>query len=159
MKKLDSILLGIELAVGCVSMAVIAILVFATVICRYFLHTGILWADEVVVNLFVVMVMAGGALCFRYRKHTEMTLFIDRLPASGRVVLRSLLQIVTLVFLLILFYSGIRLTMSGAGMLTSVLRIPFQYIYVMIPIGTLLMLYEFIKDSIKRIPEERNPKE
>ena len=74
MKRVDAVIYGIELVIGSIAMACIAALVFATVIARYVLNKGILWADEVVVNLFVLLVMMGGALCFRFRKHTEMTL-------------------------------------------------------------------------------------
>lgn len=151
--KIDTIIYRLEMLLGGISMACIAILVFATVICRYVFKTGILWADEVVVNLFVLLVMMGGAMCFRFRKHTEMTLLFNVLPKNGRIGLRILLQIVVLMFLLVFLYSGIMLVRSANGLTTSILRIPMAYIYAVMPVGTIFMLYEFLKDTMIRFRE------
>lgn len=154
MKKLDTAIYAVELAIGCLAMAVIAILVFSTVIARYFFKSGILWADEVIINTFVLLVMMGSALCFRFGKHVEVTLFINALPKGGRKILRIFLQLTVGVFLLFFLYGGIALTGSAGGLTTSVLRIPMEYIYAMIPTGTVFMIYEFVKDSIKKIRSE-----
>lgn len=155
MKRVDAIIYGIELVIGSIAMACIAALVFATVIARYVLNKGILWADEVVVNLFVLLVMMGGALCFRFRKHTEMTLVMNILPKVGCLMLRAVIQIVVFVFLVVFIYSGIILMKNSAGLTTSILRIPMTYIYGVLPFGGILMLYEFGKDTVKRLTEDR----
>ena len=154
MKRVDAVIYGIELVIGSIAMACIAALVFATVIARYVLNKGILWADEVVVNLFVLLVMMGGALCFRFRKHTEMTLVLNVLPRAGRLALRSAIQVVVLIFLLVFTYSGVMLMKNSAGLTTSILRITMTYVYGILPLGGILMLYEFGKDTAVRIRED-----
>jgi|GEM_PF-944477 len=154
MKRIDEGIHVLETVIGAAAMAVIATIVFCTIIGRYFLSTGILWADEVVVNLFVLMVMIGSALCFRLQKHTEMTLFLNVLPKKGRIVLHTVIQVLTFVFLLIFLYSACLMTKNSIGVFTTVLRIPMAIIYGAMPLGGVLMLYEFVKSAVYRFRKE-----
>lgn len=154
LKKVDQWIQKLEIIVGSLAMAAIATLVFGTIIARYIFSAGILWADEVVVNLFVLMVMFGSALCFRTQKHTEMTLFLNVLPKKGRLALRIVIQILTFLFLLVFLYSAGLMFGNSLDAKTTVLRLPMSFMYSSLVIGGVLMLYEFVKDVVKRLKDE-----
>ena len=127
------------------SLAAIVVLVCAQVFYRYVLYDGIVWADEVVGVLMVVMVMFGSARGMREGEHTDLQSLVDALPRSLRTPIRGLTAAATVIFLLIVLFSSLRHTLQALHLTTIMIRIPMWLCYGMIPLGFLLMIYEFIR--------------
>jgi C4-dicarboxylate transporter DctQ subunit len=127
------------------SLAAIVVLVCAQVFYRYVLYDGIVWADEVVGVLMVVMVMFGSARGMRVGEHTDLQSLVDALPYSLRTAIRGLTATATIVFLLIVLFSSLRHTLQALYLTTIMIRIPMWLCYGMIPLGFLLMIYEFLR--------------
>lgn len=135
-------------------MAVILVIEAVHVFMRYVMKSGIVWSDEVITNLIVVVVMFGGARAIRYNEHTELTGTADSLPKGPRTVVRVITTFATLLFLVILFYSSI-LFIAGTGPLTTTyLRIPKKIVYMPLLIGSAFMIYEFAKTIKYRITRD-----
>ncbi len=150
-EKFDKVIAIMEDLLCAVPMAVILVIEAVHVFTRYALKSGIVWSDEVITNLIVVVVMFGGARAIRHNEHTELTGTVDSLPGPARTVVRVITTLATLAFLVILFGSSI-LFISGTGKLTTTyLRIPKVIVYMPLAVGSAFMIYEFVKTIKYRI--------
>lgn len=135
----------IEEAVCTVSLAIIVTLVIVQVFYRYVLSSGILWLNEVVTNLMVLMVMFGAALATRNKVHTDLKILVRKSPNIISLALRIIGIAVTGLFLLILIYYS-ALHAYNSRMLTTIMTdIPLWVAYGIIPVGAVLVFYEFVK--------------
>lgn len=124
---------------------VVASITLIQVFWRYVLNSGILWTDEVITIFMVMMVMFGTAAMTRRVLHTELLVFVNKLPNRARRLVRILTSIIGLTFLCIFLFAATRYTFTSKGMVTTVLRIPMQYVLALLPIGALLSIYEYVK--------------
>lgn len=139
---------GIEIVENLVSataLAAIVTLVCAQVFYRYILYSGIIWGDEMVALLMVLMVMFGAARGMRDGEHTDMQSLINALPRAPRTVARVLTAAATLLFLVIFLISSWQYTLGAAHLKTIMLKMPLWLCYGLMPVGALLMTYEFAK--------------
>jgi TRAP-type C4-dicarboxylate transport system permease small subunit len=135
----------VEEAVSVSALVALSVLVIIQVFWRYVLSSGILWTDEVITILMVTMVMFGSAAVTRRLLHTELLVFVNMMPPPLRRVVRALTSLIGLAFLLIFLYASAKYSLTTRGMVTTVLRIPMQYVYVLLPIGAVLSIYEYLK--------------
>ena len=139
---------GIEIMenlVSALALAAIVTLVCAQVFYRYVLYSGIIWGDEVVALLMVLMVMFGAARGMRGGEHTDMQSLVNALPRTSRTIVRMLTAVGTLLFLVIFLVSSWEYTLGAVHLKTIMLKIPLWLCYGLMPLGALLMTYEFIK--------------
>jgi TRAP-type transport system small permease protein len=134
-----------EDAVSVAALVAITVVVVLQVFLRYVLDTGILWSDEVVAILMVTMVMFGAPAVTRRAQHTELLVFVRMMPSRVRRPVRLLTNLVGLAFLVLFLYASARYAVNAKGMVTTVMRIPVQYVYALLPVGAALALYEFVK--------------
>lgn len=157
-KVFDNLIRIIEdLGVG-LTFAAIVVLVTLCVIYRYVLKSGFMWSGEVQEVLVVAMAMFGCAKATREGGHTELTALTKMFPRKGRVLIRTLTSIATVLFLAVFFWTSLQYTLTSGSLKTIMLRIPYRYFYMWLPIGMGLNLYEFLKRVPGRIkndpPEE-----
>lgn len=143
--KIDKGIGIIEEVVAVTGFVVVAVITVAQVFWRYVLNAGILWSDEVITTFMVMMVMFGTAGMTRRKLHTELLVFVNKLPIRFRKIVRILTGLIGLAFLCVFLYSSTRYTFSTKGMVTTVMRIPMQYLLALLPVGALLSIYEYIK--------------
>ena len=150
-KVFDHIVGIIEDVLCAAPMAVILVLEAVHVFYRYALRSGLVWSDEVITNLLVIVVMFGGARAIRYNEHTELTGTADSLPKPARMVVRVITTFATLAFLVILFISSINFVATTGNLKTTYLRIPKAYCYMALAVGGGFMVYEFVKTIKHRL--------
>ncbi len=74
-----------EKIVACLSVSVMAILVFINVIARFVFNNPLAVADEMSCYLFVLMSFMGTAIAARRKAHLGLTLLTDKLsPNAGK---------------------------------------------------------------------------
>lgn len=137
--------------------AAIVVLSVVTVFYRYVLKSGILWSNEVQQILVVAMVMFGCAKATREGGHTELHAIVGFFPRKGRVFIRTLTSLAALMFLIVFLYAGVKYALASGNLKTIVLKLPYRYCYMLLPVGGILNVYEFVRRIPQRIMEE--PKE
>lgn len=128
-----------------IPMAIILVIEALHVFFRYALRSGIVWSDEIITNLVVIVVMFGGARAIRFHEHTELTGTADSLPKPLRMVVRVVTTFATLAFLVVLTAASVSFIRSTGNLKTTYLRIPKTLCYAPLAIGGALMVYEFVK--------------
>lgn len=135
----------LEEVVSILALAVIVILVLVQVYYRYVLSSGILWIDELVINLMILLVMVGAGLAARNGAHIDLTMLQDAAGDKASLVLKAISAVVTLIFLVILVYASAKYAYSSRRLSTTMIGIPLWLAYGIIPLGGGLMLYEFLR--------------
>ncbi len=145
LRPIDRFIGLVEEIVSISALVVLSVLVIIQVFWRYVLNSGILWTDEVITILMVMMTMFGSAAMTRRKLHTELLVFVDKLPEPARRAVRILTSLIGLAFLGVFLFASARYSLTTRGMVTTVLRIPMQYIFVILPIGAVFSIYEYLK--------------
>jgi tripartite ATP-independent transporter DctM subunit len=109
-------------------LAIDVLVVFASVVYRYFLNDPWDWAEEVARALMVIQVFFGAATVLARSQHVGIDLFRGLLPASWRPALLQLCSWIIVGVSGSLFLSACQLLVDSAGQTTSI-GLP-QYIYV-----------------------------
>jgi TRAP-type C4-dicarboxylate transport system permease small subunit len=148
-----------EDAVCVISLSAIVVLILTQVFYRYLLSSGILWIDELVTNLMVVMVLIGAARATRVGAHTDLHMLLDAAPAPLSKALRVSGVVVVYSFLLVLIYFSARYAWDSRRMTTTMIRIPLWVTYGTIPLGGLLIMYELTKGLLLGFPEHEPSEE
>lgn len=135
LKIFNSIFTKIAQSTVVICIASQALLIFITVIFRYFLNNPITWGDEVSVLLLVVITFFGCYLAIRANKLARIELFIDRFKGSKRTIIYVISEIMSLAMMFLVLYFGFKLFISPTSLRqkTPGLFIPLWIFYLMIP--------------------------
>jgi TRAP-type C4-dicarboxylate transport system permease small subunit len=121
-------------------LAAMTILVFLTVIYRYFLLSPISWGEEMARFMFIALAMLGAALAVKDRSHFTITILTSRFPAFVRVWLQVGIALGTSLLLGIVIDKGWRLTLLNRNQESPALGVPMSVPYSAVPVGAMLML-------------------
>jgi TRAP-type transport system small permease protein len=133
-------------------LAVMTVLVFATVIYRYCLLSPITWGEEMARFMFIALAMLGAAIAVKDRSHFMITMLTERFPAAVRAWLEIGIALGTTALLCVLIAKGWGLALMNQNQESPALGIPMSIPYAAIPIGGLLMLVFLWLDLIIRGP-------
>lgn len=112
----DKVVRFYEDAVCILSLLLIVVLILTQVFYHYVLSSGILWIDELVINLMIVMVLTGAARATRVGAHTDLRMLVNATPPLLSKVLRVAGILATYGFLLLLtYFSALCLGLSPDG--------------------------------------------
>jgi TRAP-type C4-dicarboxylate transport system permease small subunit len=121
-------------------MAVMTVLVFMNVVCRYIFNFSIIWAEEVSQYLMVWVVFLAAGLAFREGRHVAIEMLQDRLPSRTQGITRHIVALLLILFMGILIVLGFQFARFAWDQETPVLNIPLGIPYLAVPIGALLLM-------------------
>jgi TRAP-type C4-dicarboxylate transport system permease small subunit len=104
------------------------------------------FVDEFLRYILIWASMIGSAYCFYRDEHLSLDLVKDRVKGPVAIALTIFIEAAVLFFVIYVFiYGGIRMTVS-ANNASSVMRIPFKFLYSVMPIsGVLIVLGRILK--------------
>lgn len=156
--KIDKWIRILEETVCSLSLAVIVTLVIVQVFYRYVLSSGILWIDELVTNLMVLMVLFGAALATRNKVHTDLQVLLRRSSRKISLGLKIIGAVVVGLFLLTLIYFSALHTFNSRNLTTIMIEIPLWVVYGILPVGGILIFYEFVKNARETFFSDPDPR-
>ena len=109
MKTYKTIMNGltkVEEFVLCVITVVVTAITFINVLSRYVFHSNFAWSEELVINVFILMIMLGCALATRDGSMITLSLIFDNVGVGGKKILTVIDTVVNLIFYAILLYTG-----------------------------------------------------
>lgn len=133
-------------------LAVLIVLTLAGVVMRYILRHPISWMEEVQGLLFMWITFIGGSAAFRKAGHVSVEILVDSLPAKlGGFIERFdvLIQLVVLGYLCSQEFAYY-LQLASTHKVTNLLRLPYEYVYLALPIGGVLMIVSMLWASYQR---------
>ncbi|MBR3474121.1 MAG: TRAP transporter small permease [Oscillospiraceae bacterium] len=157
-KKIMNGLGYVESAVQVIIGIVITAVAFANVLARYVFHSRIAFTEELTVNIFVLMIMCGCALCARDGGLISLSLIYDLVGKTGKKIMACIFTLFNLFFYGILAWSGWRKVISlklfeAHPKLTESLKLPEGLFYVAIPLGAVLLIIHSVEYLVDVLTE------
>lgn len=140
---MNKILIAIDRATDgfcLVFMSVGFVITFFHIIGRYLLKTPIFFSEELARYCFIWACMLGAAVVNRTDEHTNVSYFIGLLPKRTQAWLYIGRQVAILILLAALIYYGIALSIKMNTVETAAMEISWTYIYMALPVGSLLLI-------------------
>lgn len=140
-----------------IALSAMAIITFANVISRYFLHASLSFTEELTTNLFVYIIFIGAALLARENGHLGFSLLTDFLPKKMKMAVLLFIAILTFAFFALLLWYGWQMVMQQMeyGQKTPALDLPEWIMGASIPFGALICLLRFMEGFWKEFKSMR----
>lgn len=128
--------------------AVVLVVMACQVVSRYVFNAPLAWSEEFARYSFVWISYIGCAYCVGVDGHTSITALVDRLSVRNQKLLRLVGNVIMAgVFLRIMPIATNYIAKNGK-FLTSIMRIPFKYLYWSLPVGIVLTLVHLALKSV-----------
>lgn len=133
------------------SFAVMIAVVLLQVISRYFLPFSVHWTEEAARFAFLYTIAFASGLAVRDKAYVNVDLVPILLRGRARVVLELLIDVVTLVFLAVLFQHSLRLVQLGGRQTSAALRVPMSRIFAVTSLIPASMAFFTVADIVRII--------
>lgn len=142
------------LSIGCGVLAAFGLAAAVVIVCqmviwRYVLNQSTVWQTEFVVYSLVAATLIGCPYVLLKRGHVNVDLLPHYLPHRGRVVLAVVAALISLVFCVLLAWTGWKLfheALVNGWKTDSVWELPLWIVYLPLPVGIGLLSLQYIAD-------------
>jgi TRAP-type C4-dicarboxylate transport system permease small subunit len=143
------LLRGVRVATA-VALVVLVMVVTASVVIRYFglLGGSLHWATELSRFTIVWVAMLGSVVAFNQGAHLAIALFQEALPPGARRAVEVLAYVLSLVFIVVLAWSGFQLALATMRQISPALGLPMGYAYLAIPVGATVIAIQSVLFAI-----------
>ncbi len=158
-KKIMNALGYVESALQVIIGVVITVVAFANVMARYVFHSKLAYTEELTVNIFVLMIMCGCALCAREGGLISLSLVFDSVGKLGKKIMAVIFTVVNIAFYCVLGWTGwekvVALKLFEANpKLTASLLIPEGLFMLAIPVGCVLLILHTVEYLLDILSEQ-----
>lgn len=150
---LKTFLDNIELYISAVLFIALTVLLFANVFCRYALKHSFAWVEEVATIAFVWMIWFAMSAAVTKRKHLRIDFILEMVPFKVKKAMLVISNLVFAAFDIYLLYVVMTIIGRLGNSQTTLLRLPQQMVYSIIPIGLVLSVVRIAQDTIKLMHE------
>lgn len=144
LKKIETMVVKLNQVICISTIFTMFLLVFVNVIGRYFFKYTFLWVDELARWLMISTAFMGMGLAIRNRQHVSIEIVQDHVPERIRTGLRIIVAVLVIGFATIFAYLGFQYSIGMRGILSPALRFPISIVYLVIPIGYALFIFNYI---------------
>ena len=132
----------------------------AGVFFRYVLNTALPWAEEADRYLFIWLSLVGAAITMRHQAHIAVDIVVRTFSPAQREWVALLTHGCVLVFLGVVFLASERVIEVTSQTRTTATDIPMSWVYLAVPIGSVLMAIEVLRlmaRTVQRIRKGEAP--
>ena len=146
-KQIMDFIAGVEKVVMSVLLVFVTVITFANVVVRKLSDSQFAWTEELVINLFVLLIMLGCGLCAREGSLISLSLVFDRLKVGGKKVFVTIITVVNTAFWILLLKTGMEkvITQMANGKHTFSLGWPEWVFSIFLPIGCVFLILHTIE--------------
>nr|WP_326126031.1 TRAP transporter small permease [uncultured Oscillibacter sp.] len=152
-KKIMSVIAAVEKVVLSAVLVLVTVITFANVVVRKLTSSQFAWSEELVINLFVLLIMLGCALAAQEGSLISLSLIYDRLHIGAKKVFVTIITVFNLVFWGVLIKTGFDkvINQMGTGKHTSSLQWPEWVFTIFLPIGAIFLVLHTIEFFIDNV--------
>ncbi|MBP7494136.1 MAG: TRAP transporter small permease [Spirochaetales bacterium] len=144
MKKIYQFLGKAEVVISATCFSLSLLIIFTSAIARTFKHP-LNWSQDMSLFLFAWGVFLSADAAIRVNKLINIDLLVSRLPQNIRKTLEVVVYTIIFIFLIFLFYNGIKLTIfSSRRAFQGIPGFSYSWVIVSIPVGSLLQMITII---------------
>ena len=127
------------------------IIIFALVVSRYIFKYSFPWAEELTRYLMVWMALLTAGVILRRDKHIRVDIFSKKIPPKLVFLFKTALNLLTIIFLIVLFKEGLSTAFSMKQVSTSSLYISMFWPYFSIPVSSMCMIIFMINNILNDV--------
>jgi TRAP-type C4-dicarboxylate transport system permease small subunit len=145
-KGLRSVLYGFSVA----AMLLMLALTFGQVVTRYCFNWTPEWSEELARFLFVWVVFLGSALIMGESGHLAVEFVPNHYKGTkfGKV-LGLVINLASYAFVTLLLVQGAKMAKTMTFQMSPGMNLPMSYVYVVIPVSSVLMLLYLVRDTVQ----------
>ncbi len=144
-----------EAFIGTVFIVFIVLLVFIAALVRW-LGYPIAWSIDVAQLLFGWVVFLGADVALKNDSHIGVDMVINKLPFKAKKAVKIINYICIQLFLMVIIYYGVRLSIQNYERLFNTLRLSYSYATISVPVGCSLMFLTICEKIIRAAQETEN---
>ena len=131
-------------------LVLMSLIVFGAVLSRFIANISIAWVEQIAVFLMAWVVVFGTALAIRARHMIAVEAFAMNLKGNTWKSLKTLVMILSLVFLAILVDAGLKMAnLAAMQYLPTLTWISMYWVYIAIPVGACFMILNMVANLIE----------
>ncbi len=146
-----------EVIGGCLFIGMFIILV-AQIFSRQFLNMPLIWSEELAKLIFIYVGLLGVTACIKDKSHVAIDFFVQKLPPAFQKAIYVFNQLLILAALITILIISIRITGRQAPIDMVSLGISYVYMYMALPIFSVLMILRLIQRNVLDYLAWRNKK-
>ena len=146
-----------------VSSAILAMLIVVTIVgtlTRYFLRMPFTWIEEFQLACVVWIVFLAGSAAFASTAHVAIEMVVELLPLKVQKGFDILIGITVILVLLFVINTSMAYmeVFIRSGRTTPILKIPYVWIYGIVPVSCVFMVFEYFHSLVEQ-PKESDGEE
>lgn len=141
MEKLDKYIYWTTRAFCGALMVAMLVIIFSQVLARYVFQYSLTWSEELGRYIFVWMTFLGMTVAYRAGAHVALDIICAALKGWSRKTLETINDLLVIVLSSAILYSGINLFLLGMRQKSPALKLPMQWVYIVVPVSGLLLLF------------------
>lgn len=152
---------NLDIFVAVVALVVLVTLTSSGVVMRYVVGKPFTWLEEVQLFCMVWIVFGAGGAAFRTGNHVAIEMVVEMFPKPVQKVISILVDIVVFLVISYLLVQSVRFVgvFVSSERSTSLLKIPYTYIYGIAPVSFLLMIVSYFTSKYFGKKEIENTEE
>ena len=152
--KVNRVLCKAEGTIMVIWFAIVLLVMAAQVVFRYVLSSPLTWSEEFCRYSFVWISYFGCAYCVGVDGHTRITAVLDKLPEYWQKGLICIGNAIVCCIFIRVFPIAWKFIAKNGKFPTSMMRIPFKYLYYSLIVGIVLTVIQLILKSILLFDKE-----
>ena len=131
--------------------------IFVDVFLRYFFNRPSIWVTEVSTYLFLYIIFLGTAYTLQKGMHIRVTFLLDFFNTRVRKIIDIITSLFALIFSVVLLWQTAIMTWAAfteSWTSPTMLNAPYAYIYIIMVLGSLLLVVTFLGNIILQFKGE-----
>ena len=149
---------NIEEIIGGSLFVVMLVVLVMQIFSRQVLDDPLQWSEQLARFLFVYVAYLAVSSEVKNDGHVRIEYFFDKLPKKVQTIIHYTFELAIAAVLILVIYVGYIMAMRKLPVNIVSLDISYVYMYMALPVLSLLMLYRHIEKNIKAIKHKREVK-
>ena len=152
LKKFDDIIYSGQKVLILIAVVIMLAVNGAQVFCRYVVHSSLPWSEQLSLLMYLVLIMLGANLAVKTDSETKIDVIMPKDPKHA-AALRFVCDVLSVIAIVAFIKSSIALVSHTAQFpnIYSSLKISYNFCYVWLIVGFVLILIDKLINLIKNI--------
>lgn len=144
-----------ELYLATLCFIVLTVMLTLQVFSRFILGHSWTWMEEFATIMFVWMIYLATSAAVTHRKHLKIDVLLEAVPFQVKKVMLIASNVIFAAFNIYISVIMVNVIQLLGSSKTTMLGIPQQLVYIVIPVGLIISVIRLVQDTLKLLKEEK----
>jgi len=152
---LKTFLNNFELYLATLCFIILTVMLTLQVFSRFILNHSWTWMEEFATIMFVWMIYLAISAAVTHRKHLRIDVLLEAVPFQAKKVMLIASNVIFAAFNIYISVIMVDVIKLLGNSKTTMLGIPQQLVYIVIPVGLIISVIRLVQDTLKLLKEEK----